>query len=163
MEGEAAEKITERALAGQPSLVVGCEALKFLLTVVVPEPDAWGIEHPEDDGPFATVYVLAGRAVYRLRASVERSPDGDSSAGCDLFTITDTARFYSSLAITSGPGEPQTAVHDWSFDFDARDSSEDTSEIRFRANQPLTGRDDPGKLASFAVELADRFAGVSRS
>jgi hypothetical protein len=71
----------------------GLMAARDLLLDVIPEPTAWTSVDPVEDAKHAEIYVLAGRAVYRIRASVERTGSEASECECALLPITDRATF----------------------------------------------------------------------
>jgi hypothetical protein len=132
----------------------GLMATKDLLLGVIPGPIAWTFVDPAEGAKCAEIYVLAGRAVYRIRASVERTGSDASECECALLPITDRATF--SVHTERRPGlarrEPLT-TRDWRFWF----GEGDRMDLELHT-ETLGGREDAGDPNGFAVALANRIA-----
>jgi hypothetical protein len=154
---ELADEITERAF---PTVFTFAkDALRDTLCDVVPMPEAWTVIDAGEASLHPEVLVLAGRAVYRLKASVELGNDERSECGCDLCPITPTARFFlsrSRLVTPSGDGSATKTVGNWRFDLGTEPGMEfslHTERIEGRAMRA-------GDAEDFAVALATKIPQV---
>jgi hypothetical protein len=137
---ETSELIRQRSFPVGGPLGRGELALEAALEdETIPKPKAWLVQPPdeEDAEKFATIYLLAEGALYRLRARADAGDEDDpSECACDFIRIDPEARF--SLAV----------VRRWAGD--------DVSEQRARSEREIvrTWRFSLGTWATLDVQTS---------
>jgi hypothetical protein len=133
---------------------------------LIPDRTDWlALPADQDAGrEFAEVYLLAGRALYRVRASDEPGSEGPSECWCDLLPIGTDARF--SLGVVhrfeEHPGRepiPQTMIA-WRFDLGADvtievETSTEDEQARFPEREKFA-RALASAIAETRVDREDR-------
>ncbi len=120
LENDTIQQIWRSAFPQAGPESIGERALELVLAdTVVPSGAPWlALPADEDQGrKYAEVYLVAGRGLWRFRASPEhRDEEQPSQCGGDYFSLGDDAGF-SLTAVHRGAGEPRMPVTEieWSF------------------------------------------------